>query len=245
MGVKFGSGVIEFWTVARCRSFGAAAKELGVSQPVVSEAIKKLETAIGKRLIERTSRFEKLTPIGNAFYEHLKTLLPIFLDVQEKLVHGTLKKPGIEEAKARAEALFKPQAPGPVKNPKVFKPTPQLSDDVCLMKADGWEEEKIAAVIGISIELMYGVERIRRRALRQLDKAAKKGNTSATNAMLKLVGDVPAKFTPTGGITGGKLPEELRNPPKPKAEEPLGKKDQARLDALTADKDTGWETVVN
>lgn len=255
MAVRFGSGVVEFYTVAKLKSFGAAAVELGLTQPTLSLAVKNLEESVGKKLIERTSRFKKLTPVGAAFYAHLNQLLPIFLDVQTKLVHGTLKKPGAEELRAQAEAIFKKEIPGPVKKPKEFRPTPTLSDDVCLMKADGWDEEKIAEVIGISMEqlkehfpneLKHGVEQVRRRALRQLDKAAKKGNTSATNALLKLVGDMPTKFAPMPGVAGAPLPDEVKNPKiKTPVEPVLGKKEQAIKDAMTADQDSDWGSLVN
>jgi len=61
--------------VIRRGSFSAAARDCGVSQPTISNAIATLEDALGARLFERTTRKLALTPAG-------ERLLP--------LVHGVL-----------------------------------------------------------------------------------------------------------------------------------------------------------
>ena len=45
-----------FWTVARAGSISRAAGELRVSQPTISEQIRKLEQTLGTRLFERVGR---------------------------------------------------------------------------------------------------------------------------------------------------------------------------------------------
>jgi DNA-binding transcriptional LysR family regulator len=59
-----------FAAVAQRLSFSRAATELGMSQPAVSQAIARLERALGVRLFERTSREVQLTDAG-------KVLLPL------------------------------------------------------------------------------------------------------------------------------------------------------------------------
>jgi molybdate transport repressor ModE-like protein len=56
-----------FSTVARLGSMGKAARELGVSQPAISEVIADLEHVLGARLLDRTSRGIKVTAYGTAF----------------------------------------------------------------------------------------------------------------------------------------------------------------------------------
>lgn len=57
-----------FEVSARLLSFTQAARELGVSQPAVSLAIRQLENAIGQTLFQRGHRQIKLTEAGERFY---------------------------------------------------------------------------------------------------------------------------------------------------------------------------------
>src|SRR5918997_2179160 len=50
--------------VADAASFSQAAAELGISQPSLSETIKRVEEELGVRLFERTTRSLSLTPEG-------------------------------------------------------------------------------------------------------------------------------------------------------------------------------------
>lgn len=58
------AGLRAFVALARKRHFGAAATELGVSQPSLSQALAGLEAGLGKQLIERTTRRVFVTPEG-------------------------------------------------------------------------------------------------------------------------------------------------------------------------------------
>lgn len=64
-----------FALVARHLSFSRAAAELGVSQPAASQAVARLERALGVRLFERTSREVRLSPAGKALLPYAETLL--------------------------------------------------------------------------------------------------------------------------------------------------------------------------
>jgi DNA-binding transcriptional LysR family regulator len=55
-----------FLTVVQCRSMAKAARQLGVSQPSVSEVIADLEHAVGVRLVDRSSRGVEPTAYGSA-----------------------------------------------------------------------------------------------------------------------------------------------------------------------------------
>lgn len=56
-----------FLTLADELHFGHTAERLGISQPGVSEALRGLESRLGVRLLERTSRRVRLTPAGQEF----------------------------------------------------------------------------------------------------------------------------------------------------------------------------------
>ncbi|MEM7256463.1 MAG: LysR family transcriptional regulator [Pseudomonadota bacterium] len=69
-----------FCRVARTKSFTAAAKEVGLSQPSVSRIISKLENDLGTALVVRTTHAVKLTEAGA---EYLDRLEPIIAALEE------------------------------------------------------------------------------------------------------------------------------------------------------------------
>ncbi len=64
-----------FATVAAERSFSRAARKLHRTQPAVSQAIRRLETAAGERLIDRSSRDGRLTDAGELLLDYANRLL--------------------------------------------------------------------------------------------------------------------------------------------------------------------------
>lgn len=64
-----------FVRVVERRSFSAAAADLGLSRSTATEAIKKLETDLGVRLLERTTRHVTTTLDGRAYYERCLAIL--------------------------------------------------------------------------------------------------------------------------------------------------------------------------
>jgi DNA-binding transcriptional LysR family regulator len=64
-----------FVAVARAGSFTAAAERLGVVQPAVSQAVRRLEEELGLTLFERTSRQVTPTAAGAAFLPHAEAVL--------------------------------------------------------------------------------------------------------------------------------------------------------------------------
>jgi len=64
-----------FVALARSQSFAEACREIHLSQPALSIAIKNLEEAVGGQLFFRTTRAVSLTPGGDAFYPVAKRLL--------------------------------------------------------------------------------------------------------------------------------------------------------------------------
>ena len=64
-----------FVTVAAERSFSRAARKLHRTQPAVSQAIRRLEAAVGERLIDRASRDGTLTDAGDLLLDYAGRLL--------------------------------------------------------------------------------------------------------------------------------------------------------------------------
>jgi DNA-binding transcriptional LysR family regulator len=62
-------------TVASSLHFGKAAQELGVSQPTLSEQIKKLEFHLSVKIFERTNRSVRLTDEGRSYIESAQKIL--------------------------------------------------------------------------------------------------------------------------------------------------------------------------
>ncbi|MFK7734304.1 MAG: LysR substrate-binding domain-containing protein [Pseudomonadales bacterium] len=63
------SGLKVFASAAQHLSFTLAARELGLSQPAVSHAVKLLEQHVGVSLFERRHRSLRLTPAGEKFHQ--------------------------------------------------------------------------------------------------------------------------------------------------------------------------------
>lgn len=64
-----------FVAVARCGSINRAAQTLYISQPHLSHIIKEMENDVGFTLFQRTNHGVTLTPEGEKFLEHSKTIL--------------------------------------------------------------------------------------------------------------------------------------------------------------------------
>jgi LysR family transcriptional regulator, regulator for genes of the gallate degradation pathway len=84
-----------FEAVARCTSVGAGAKELGLSQPAVTQMIAQLESALAARLLERRRSGSFLTPLGRVLLPRVQRLFG--------LVQSALSDPAIGASLAGRE----------------------------------------------------------------------------------------------------------------------------------------------
>ena len=73
-------GVDVMAAVVDARSFGGAAEVLDMSQSGVSRAIARLETRLGIRVFERTTRSVRLTDEGRSFYEEVMPLIDALVE---------------------------------------------------------------------------------------------------------------------------------------------------------------------
>src|SRR5581483_9874122 len=67
--------VQSFTLLASLANFTRVAEATGTTQSAVSLKLKRLESFLGRRLVERTPRSVRLTPEGAAFLEHAKAML--------------------------------------------------------------------------------------------------------------------------------------------------------------------------
>lgn len=66
--------MLTFAEVVRLGSFTAAAQALGISQPLVSRQVSQLESQLGVRLLNRSTRRLHLTEAGTLYYSHCQRI---------------------------------------------------------------------------------------------------------------------------------------------------------------------------
>ena len=79
-----------FLAVVDAGGVSKAAERIGLSQPAVSQRIKRLEDEVGRRLIRRETSGERLTPEGHALLPHARTVIQALADAEEHARHPLL-----------------------------------------------------------------------------------------------------------------------------------------------------------
>ena len=97
-------GLLAFWKVAQHRGFSAAAAALEVSPSALSQAIRTLETRLGVRLLNRTTRSVSLTEAGEAYLSRIGPALADVLEAGEQL-HALQGRPSGRAAHQRSAHL--------------------------------------------------------------------------------------------------------------------------------------------
>lgn len=77
-----------FYTVGRTGSISQAARELYISQPAITKAIKKLEENLDTVLFKRTSRGVTLTPDGSFLFEKTKSAFSLLSEGEKGVLHN-------------------------------------------------------------------------------------------------------------------------------------------------------------
>ncbi|GHB25574.1 LysR family transcriptional regulator [Salinicola rhizosphaerae] len=82
-----------FVEVSRCGSIRGAARELGLSQPALTKAIRELEEGLGAALLLRTSQGVTLTDSGRAFDQHAHLIIEELRRARENVeqLNGVLR----------------------------------------------------------------------------------------------------------------------------------------------------------
>ncbi|WP_198031680.1 LysR family transcriptional regulator [Bradyrhizobium sp. Ec3.3] len=84
-----------FLAIVDTGGFGAAARELGVTQSTVSRRVTALEARIGRRLIQRTTRRVSLTEAGSAFANDLRDVLARLADAEGRAQADEIEPGGL------------------------------------------------------------------------------------------------------------------------------------------------------
>lgn len=103
-----------FVRVAELASFTRAAESLGLPKASVSTAVQQLETALGARLLQRTTRRVEMSQDGRAFYERCKDLLADMDELQAMFQQGPRSLRGrlrVDMPSGVARAFVIPQLP--------------------------------------------------------------------------------------------------------------------------------------
>jgi DNA-binding transcriptional LysR family regulator len=85
-----------FIEITRCKTLSQASVSLGISQPSLSLALRRIENVVGEKLVIRNQKGLSLTPAGRKLLEHSKTILQYWYDVKEQMsdahhsIQGTL-----------------------------------------------------------------------------------------------------------------------------------------------------------
>lgn len=69
------NGIATFVEVVECGGFAAAARKLHLTRSAVSKRVSELETRLGLRLLNRTTRSQSLTSAGQGFYDKCRRAL--------------------------------------------------------------------------------------------------------------------------------------------------------------------------
>lgn len=83
-----GLDIAFFALVARHASLTAAARQMGLSPPAVSRRLAALETRLGVRLLNRTTRRQSLTPEGEKYLEEGRRILGDIESLERDLAAG-------------------------------------------------------------------------------------------------------------------------------------------------------------
>lgn len=95
MKVTSFSEVEAFLTVAELKSFGKAARELGIAQSTVSRRITNLEARLGHQLVLRTTRKVALTDAGHSYATDLRDVVTKLETADSNLQSGLLSAEGL------------------------------------------------------------------------------------------------------------------------------------------------------
>lgn len=152
-----------FYLVAKSKSFTKAADKLFVSQPAVTQNIKKLEDELGRKLFYRTSKGIELTEEGKNLFNYLENSIEILNNAEEKfrqyanMETGTIKiRTGSTNAKT---VLYEPLKVFMKKYPKMNVELSQGSHKESVKMLNNGEIDMVILNLPYDVEL-HNIEMI-------------------------------------------------------------------------------------
>ena len=99
-----------FVAVARHRHFGRAAEAAYITQPALSQQVRRLEAELGVALLRRTSRGVELTPAGADLLAHAETILAEVTGARSAMdEHAGVVRGAVRVAATAADAVRLPE----------------------------------------------------------------------------------------------------------------------------------------
>ncbi|RMN28255.1 Transcriptional regulator, LysR family [Pseudomonas coronafaciens pv. zizaniae] len=149
------SDVEVFAAIASGRSLSDAARRLGLSPMAVSRRLAALENDLGVRLVHRTTRSVSLTPEGEVFLPHAKTML----DANET-ARATLKADA-----GTASGILRVTAPSVFGQTVIMPMLPALMLENPALSIDLTLSDSIVDIAGLGIDVAIRIATIRDSAL--------------------------------------------------------------------------------
>jgi DNA-binding transcriptional LysR family regulator len=118
-----------FVRVAKLESFANAAKELGISKAMVTKHVMELESKLGTRLFNRTTRNLSLTEVGAFYLERSQQVLQDVEDIENVITHLQSEPRGMLKISAPPVIGVTHIAPALAEFLKLY---PELSADLIL-----------------------------------------------------------------------------------------------------------------
>ena len=177
MKLKQFDGLMAFWKVAEHRGFTAAAAELEVSPSALSQAIRQLETRLGTRLLNRTTRSVSLTEAGEAYLARVGPALGQVIEAGEELnvlqgrPAGTLR---LNAARISTAMVLQPMLAGflqehphvqlELTNDEGFIDIVEKGFDACVRIGESVQRDMVAIPLGgpLTIAVVASPEYLRR-----------------------------------------------------------------------------------
>ena len=75
----------QFLALSQHLHFGRASRELGMGQPALSKSIQRLEESLGAKLLDRSRRSVRLTPVGQAVAQRAQRLMAECEDLEREV----------------------------------------------------------------------------------------------------------------------------------------------------------------
>ncbi|MBI6743288.1 LysR family transcriptional regulator [Pseudomonas syringae] len=149
------SDIEVFAAIASSRSLSEAARRLGLSPMAISRRLAALENDLGVRLVHRTTRSVSLTPEGEVFLPHAKTMLHA-----SETARATLKADA-----GTASGVLRVTAPSVFGQTVIMPLLPALMQENPALSIDLTLSDSIVDIAGLGIDVAIRIATIRDSAL--------------------------------------------------------------------------------
>jgi len=139
--------LLYFWVVAREGSIARACESLHLSQPTISNQLRKLERAVGGKVFERAGRGLSLTETGRLLFRYAEEIFSLGRELQDA-VRGRPTGQPLRFAVGVADVLPK------LIVFRLLRPAFQLSDTIHTVCSEGSFEELLERLAGHELDLV-------------------------------------------------------------------------------------------